>query len=145
MFAKSKNMHIFISMICLMLFSSVYANNDNLAIGKQLYETRCIMCHGEDARATGPLAQKSSPPTPDLTSVTFQNRLKQCPGLIVTSLVFSPNKKLILGTLKANGIVLPHHVWTDDELRSINQYVLTLIAKHNQAIKNHFNNNNTLH
>jgi hypothetical protein len=49
---------------------SLAVGQDN--VGKKLYETRCAMCHGTDARATGPLAQKSNPPTPDLTSCAFQ-------------------------------------------------------------------------
>ncbi len=129
----SKCIQLFVLPMLIISCSSVLADNNSL--GKNLYESRCAMCHGEDARATGPLALKSSPPTPDLTSAAFQNRLAKYPGVIVASLVFSPNKNLILGTLKQYGIVLPKHVWTDYELRAINEYILTLIAKYNLAVE----------
>src|SRR5260221_1770903 len=133
----SKFIPLSILLILIFFFSSVIADNNYL--GKKLYESRCAICHGEDARATGPLAQKSSPPTPDLTSKAFQNRLAEYPGIIVASLVFSPNKNLILGTLKEYGIVLPKHVWTDYELRAINQYILTLITKQNLTVEKNKN------
>jgi len=98
--------------------------------GKLLYEARCVMCHGSDARATGPLAQKSNPPTLDLTSCAYQEKLSQCPGSIVSSIILQPNGTLIPDTLKKNGVNLPPKQWTDDDLRAINHYVLSLIHKH---------------
>ncbi|MCA3843757.1 MAG: c-type cytochrome, partial [Burkholderia sp.] len=53
--------------------SPTFADSDN---GKKIFLARCAMCHGADARGTGPLANKSSPPTPDLTTPAFQKRLK---------------------------------------------------------------------
>lgn len=47
-----------------------FADNAN---GKNLYSQRCAMCHGPDLKATGPLARKSNPPTPDLTTPAFKN------------------------------------------------------------------------
>ncbi|MBL3967206.1 c-type cytochrome, partial [Burkholderia sp. KCJ3K979] len=44
--------------------SEALADSDN---GKKIFLARCAMCHGADARGTGPLANKSNPPTPDLT------------------------------------------------------------------------------
>lgn len=41
------------------------AENSN---GKTLYLQRCAVCHGPDIKGTGPLAKKSNPPTPDLTT-----------------------------------------------------------------------------
>lgn len=97
--------------------------------GKELYISRCAMCHGVDARATGYLAKKSVPPTPDLTTCKFQERLVLYPGVIVSSIILQPNGTLIPDTLKKNGVIVKHHVWTDDELRSINQYIIYLIHK----------------
>ncbi len=90
------------------------------------------MCHGDDGRGDGPLAKKSNPPATDFTSLVFQKRLADYPGVIVASLVLGPNQKLILGTLQKNHVVLPKHVWTDAELRAVNYYILSLIAKHNK-------------
>ena len=43
--------------------------------GKNLFQQRCAMCHGADIKGTGPLARKSNPPTPDLTTAAFRKRL----------------------------------------------------------------------
>ncbi|CAB3752952.1 c-type cytochrome [Burkholderia paludis] len=99
------------------------------AIGKELFTARCAMCHGADATGTGPLARKSNPPTPDLTSAAFKTRLKNYPGVIVSSIVLRPNGNLIPNTLRENGVKLPAHTWTDKELRAINEYMIHLIAR----------------
>lgn len=87
------------------------------------------MCHGADAAGTGPLARKSNPPTPDLTTDAFKQRLSDYPGVIVSSIILRPNGNLIPRTLRENGISLPAHTWTDRELRDINKYMLRLIFK----------------
>jgi mono/diheme cytochrome c family protein len=99
--------------------------------GKKLYKSRCIMCHGFDARATGPLAKKSTPPTPDLTTCYYQNKLAQ--GAVVSSVVLMPAGMLIPDTLKKNGIKMPPKVWTDIELRALNKYVLSLMPKNSNC------------
>lgn len=125
-----KNIYIFL--LVLLHFSTVFANNN---LGKRLYESRCAMCHGADAKATGPLAQKSDPPTPDLTTSSFKKRLADYPGIIVSSVVLQPNGDLIPSILRKNDIQLPAHVWTDDELRALNRYMLTLIFPKNKISK----------
>lgn len=112
--------------LMLIHFSPALANSD---VGKQLYESRCAICHGPDAKASGPLAQKSDPPTPNLTTPTFRKRLTEYPGVIVSSVVLRPNGNLIPNILKENGVKVPAHTWTEDELRALNQYMLTLIFK----------------
>lgn len=111
---------------------TIFAGNN---IGKQLYDTRCAMCHGPNAAATGYLAHKSNPPTPDLTVPAFQKRLREYPGVIVSSVVLRPNGNLIPNILKENGVKVPPHTWTEDELRSLNQYMLTLIFKNSENAK----------
>jgi len=108
----------------LLLSSSAYAKDNP---GQNLYTSRCAMCHGTDARATGPLAKSSNPPTPDLTSPAFRQRLALYPGVIVASIVLRPNGDLIPSTLKKNGVTLPGHVWTDRDLRAIDRYIKALI------------------
>lgn len=115
---------ISILFLAFILQDNLYAN-----IGKNLYISRCSMCHGLDAKASGFLAHKSKPPTPDLTTCEFQKRLKQYPGVIVSSIILQPNGNLIPDTLKKNKIYVPPHVWTDKELRSINNYILNLIGR----------------
>ena len=85
------------------------------------------MCHGNDARGTGPLAQKSSPSTPDLTTSSFKKRLEAYPGVIVASVILRPNGDLIPRTLRENGVNLPPYPWTIKDLRSLNDYMRGLI------------------
>ncbi|WP_455825020.1 c-type cytochrome [Pseudomonas graminis] len=102
------------------------ADNAN---GKTLFLQRCAMCHGEDLKGTGPLANKSSPPTPNLTTPVFKQRLNDYPGVIVSSVILRPNGDLIPRTLRENGVKVPPHAWTINDLRDLNQYMSGVIAK----------------
>ncbi|MEX3773349.1 c-type cytochrome [Pseudomonas sp. MYb118] len=99
------------------------------ANGKNLYLQRCAICHGPDLKATGPLANKSTPPTPDLTTASFKKRLGEYPGVIVSSIILRPNGDLIPRTLRENGVKLPPHAWSVQDLRDLNQYMAGVIAK----------------
>ena len=101
---------------------------DNLN-GKNLFTQRCAVCHGADIKATGPLARKSNPPTPDLTTAAFRKRLSDYPGVIVSSVVLRPNGSLIPRTLRENGVKIPPHAWSIDDLRDLNQYMVGVISK----------------
>lgn len=87
------------------------------------------MCHGTDIKGTGPLANKSNPPTPDLTSAAFKKRLGNYPGVIVSSVVLRPNGDLIPRTLKENGVKLPAFSWSVNDLRDLHQYMSGVILK----------------
>lgn len=113
----------FLSLVCT---TTAFAENLN---GKNLYVQRCAMCHGTDIKGTGPLANKSSPPTPDLTTATFKKRLKDYPGVIVSSVILRPNGDLIPRTLKENGVKVPPHAWTVKDFRDLNQYMTGVIVK----------------
>ncbi|OCW19777.1 cytochrome c [Pseudomonas aylmerensis] len=102
------------------------AENSN---GKNLYLQRCAMCHGADIKATGPLAHKSTPPTPDLTTAAFKKRLSDYPGVIVSSIILRPNGDLIPRTLRENGVKLAPHAWSIQDLRDLNQYMGGVISK----------------
>lgn len=102
------------------------AENSN---GKNLYLQRCAMCHGADIKATGPLAHKSTPPTPDLTTAAFKKRLSDYPGVIVSSIILRPNGDLIPRTLRENGVKLAPHAWSIQDLRDLNQYMSGVISK----------------
>ncbi|WP_174954025.1 cytochrome c [Burkholderia lata] len=106
--------------------SPAFADGDN---GKNIFLARCAMCHGADARGTGPLANKSNPPTPDLTTPAFKKRLNDYPGVIVSSVILRPNGDLIPKTLRENGVKLPPHAWTVKDFRDLNQYMSGLILK----------------
>ena len=97
-----KRVGIFI--FALIWFQTGFADTD---LGKRLYESRCAVCHGIDAKATGRLAQKSNPPTPDLTTAEFKKRLADYPGVIVASVVLRPNGNLIPNILRENGVKIP--------------------------------------
>ncbi|AZE60385.1 hypothetical protein PFLU3_47900 [Pseudomonas fluorescens] len=106
--------------------SGALAENIN---GKTLYLQRCAVCHGPDIRATGPLAKKSNPPTPDLTTTAFKQRLKDYPGVIVSSIILRPNGDLIPRTLRENGVKIAPHAWSIKDLRDLHQYMSAVISK----------------
>ena len=106
--------------------SPVFAQSVN---GKKLYMQRCAMCHGEDIKGTGPLASKSNPPTPDLTTSAFKKRLEDYPGVIVSSVILRPNGDLIPRTLRENRVKLAPHPWTVQDFRELNKYMSEVILK----------------
>lgn len=106
--------------------SLAFADNAN---GRNLYVQRCAMCHGADIKGTGPLANKSNPPTPDLTTAAFKKRLHDYPGVIVSSIILRPNGDLIPRTLRENGVKLPPFTWRVNDFRDLNQYMSEVIAK----------------
>lgn len=97
--------------------------------GKNLYTQRCAVCHGADIKGTGPLARKSNPPTPDLTTPAFKKRLNDYPGVIVSSVILRPNGDLIPRTLRENGVKVPPHAWTVQDFRDLNAYMTGVISK----------------
>lgn len=116
------------SLVGLSLIQSSLSFADNVS-GKNLYSQRCAMCHGGDLKASGPLANKSNPPTPDLTTSAFKQRLKDYPGVIVSSVILRPNGDLIPRTLRENGVRVPPHVWTVQDFRDLHQYMTGVIEK----------------
>ncbi|PMZ05568.1 cytochrome C [Pseudomonas sp. FW306-02-F02-AA] len=116
------------SLVTLSLIQTSLSFADN-ANGKNLYLQRCVMCHGVDIKATGPLANKSNPPTPDLTTSAFKKRLNDYPGVIVSSIILRPNGDLIPKTLQENGVKIPPHAWSIKDLRDLNQYMSGVISK----------------
>ena len=105
--------------------SLAFSQNIN---GKNLFIQRCAMCHGADIKGTGPLARKSNPPTPDLTTAAFKKRLHDYPGVIVSSVILRPNGDLIPRTLRENGVKLGPHAWTVQDFRDLNQYMSDVIS-----------------
>ena len=103
-----------------------FAENLN---GKTLYVQRCAVCHGAEIRGTGPLANRSNPPTPDLTTAAFKKRLKDYPGVIVSSVILRPNGDLIPKTLKENGVKIAPYAWRVQDFRDLNQYMSDVIFK----------------
>ncbi|WP_445179012.1 c-type cytochrome [Pseudomonas sp. McL0111] len=112
----------------LLLIQTSLSLADN-ANGKDLYVQRCAVCHGADIKATGPLANKSNPPTPDLTTAAFKKRLNEYPGVIVSSVVLRPGGNLIPKTLRENAVKIPPHAWSVNDLRDLNQYMSGVISK----------------
>lgn len=115
-----------LAMLSLLQTSSSFADNQN---GKNIYLQRCTMCHGVDIRGTGPLANKSNPPTPDLTSAAFKKRLHDYPGVIVSSVILRPNGDLIPKTLQENGVKLAPFAWKVRDFRDLNAYMSAVITK----------------
>lgn len=98
------------------------------ANGKNIYVQRCAVCHGADIKGSGPLARKSTPPTPDLTSAAFKKRLHDYPGVIVSSVILRPNGDLIPKTLRENGVKMAPFAWKVNDFRDLNQYMTSVIA-----------------
>jgi mono/diheme cytochrome c family protein len=118
----------FIAVLGAMLITQTsvsFADNSN---GKNLYSQRCAVCHGADIKGTGPLAHKSNPPTPDLTTSAFKKRLNEYPGVIVSSIILRPNGNLIPKTLQENGVKIPPHAWSIKDLRDLHEYMSGVIA-----------------
>lgn len=97
--------------------------------GERIFLSRCAMCHGKDVQGTGPLANKSNPPTPNLTTSEFKKRLLDYPGVIVSSVILRPNGDLIPRTLRENGVKLPPFTWTVKDFRDLHEYLTDKIAK----------------
>ncbi|MBI6634639.1 cytochrome c [Pseudomonas paralactis] len=114
------------AVLSLLQVSSAVAENSN---GKTLYLQRCAVCHGPDIKASGPLAKKSNPPTPDLTTAAFKQRLHDYPGVIVSSIILRPNGNLIPKTLKDNGVKIAPHAWSVQDFRDLHQYMSSVISK----------------
>jgi mono/diheme cytochrome c family protein len=102
-----------------------FADNSN---GKNLYSQRCAVCHGADIKGSGPLARKSNPPTPDLTTSAFKKRLSEYPGVIVSSIILRPNGNLIPKTLQESGVKIPPHAWSVKDLRDLHDYMSGVIS-----------------
>jgi hypothetical protein len=100
-----------------------------IVVMKKLFSERCTMCHGTDAKGSGPLANKSDPPTPDLTRTAFKKRLLDYPGVIVSSVTLRPNGDLIPKTLRENGVKLPSHAWTVNDFRDLNECLTGVILE----------------
>lgn len=119
-------------LIALSAFLSVIQTSLSVAEnanGKTLYTQRCAVCHGADIKATGPLANKSNPPTPDLTTSAFKKRLNDYPGVIVSSIILRPNGNLIPKTLRDNGVKIAPHAWSVQDFRDLHQYMTGVITK----------------
>lgn len=119
---------IIVSLGFLSLLQTSLSSADNVN-GKNLYVQRCAVCHGADIKGTGPLARKSNPPTPDLTTAAFKKRLNDYPGVIVSSVILRPNGDLIPRTLKENGVKLAPYSWRVVDFRDLNQYMTGVISK----------------
>jgi len=115
-----------LGMLSLVQTSLSFAENVN---GKNIYVQRCGMCHGADIKGSGPLANKSNPPTPDLTTAAFKKRLNDYPGVIVSSVILRPNGDLIPRTLRENGVKLSPFTWKVQDFRDLNQYMSGVISK----------------
>lgn len=128
-YGKMKIKVLFIASLgILSLFQASLSFADN-ANGKNIYLQRCAMCHGADIKGTGPLANKSNPPTPDLTTSAFKKRLNDYPGVIVSSIILRPNGDLIPRTLRENGVKLSPFSWRVNDFRDLNQYMSGVILK----------------
>ena len=115
-----------LGMLSLIQASPSFADNIN---GKNLYIQRCAVCHGTDIKGTGPLANKSNPPTPNLTTTAFKKRLHDYPGVIVSSVILRPNGDLIPKTLRENGVKISPYAWKVQDFRDLNQYMSGVISK----------------
>ncbi len=121
-----------IAMSGLFALTQIAPSFADTANGKALYSQRCAVCHGADIKGTGPLARKSNPPTPDLTTAAFKKRLSDYPGVIVSSVILRPNGDLIPKTLRENGVKIAPHAWSVNDFRDLHQYMSGVISHTNK-------------
>ena len=126
---QMKARKLFSALLGVLVFTQSAPNFAQSSNGKNLYTQRCAICHGGDIKGTGPLARKSKPPTPDLTTAGFKKRLEDYPGVIVSSVILRPNGDLIPRTLRENGVKLAPHQWTVQDFRDLNKYMSDVISK----------------
>lgn len=117
-----------IAALLIILFASATSVADTRN-GEQIFLNRCAICHGKDVQGTGPLANKSTPVTPDLTTPQFKKRLSSYPGVIVSSIILRPNGDLISKTLRENNVRIPAFSWTVKNFRDLNDYLSETISK----------------
>lgn len=121
-----RNKMYFISVLAA-IYCSLSAAFADVRNGEKIFLSRCAMCHGKDARATGPLANKSNPPTLNLRTPEFKKRLLDYPGVIVSSIILRSNGDLIPKTLRENNVSLPAFAWTVKDFRDLNEYLKDMI------------------
>lgn len=126
---KKRVKTLLIASLGILLLSQTSLSAADNANGKNLYLQRCAMCHGIDIKGTGPLATRSNPPTPDLTTSAFKKRLNDYPGVIVSSIILRPNGDLIPRTLQENGVKLSPYAWWVKDFRDLNQYMSSVISR----------------
>lgn len=54
--------------------STAFAAKDDPSIGRHLYFSYCVVCHGTDGTGSGPLAEKLEIEPPDLSSDNYQKK-----------------------------------------------------------------------
>ena len=87
-------------------------NPENIAAGKEAFETYCVACHGMDGQNTGvPFAEKLSPPLPLLTSPDVQ------------SYTDGQLKWVIDNGIAPSGMPASRGILNDDEIWSIVLYL----------------------
>lgn len=123
-----RNKPYFLAAVMLLAGFAPSASIADMGNGEKIYLGRCAVCHGQDVKGTGPLAHKSNPPTPDLTTPQFKKRLADYPGVIVSSVILRPNGDLIPRTLRENNVSLPAFAWTVKDFRDLNDYMTAKIA-----------------
>jgi mono/diheme cytochrome c family protein len=55
------------------LSNPIPADQNSVSAGQTLFVTYCVMCHGQDAKGTGPVGQSFQPPPADLTSPSMDS------------------------------------------------------------------------
>ncbi len=67
---------IIFGLLILLTAAAPSSADENIMLGKRMFNSYCSLCHGEDGKGTGVLAGKisSENPIPDLTDKKFQSR-----------------------------------------------------------------------
>jgi mono/diheme cytochrome c family protein len=73
------------------LHNPVPATAESVAQGRQLFMMYCAVCHGQEAKGDGPVAEKLMAPPPDLTSEFVKQR----------------SDGFIYGTIRYGGVLMP--------------------------------------
>jgi mono/diheme cytochrome c family protein len=107
----------------------------NASSGQEMFKTYCAVCHGEDAKGSGPAASAMKVPPTDLTSLAQKNGGKY-PALHVSSVVRGEaelpahgNKDMpVWGPLFLK-LSQGHDAEVQQRIANLNQYIESIQAK----------------
>ncbi|MGB5053068.1 MAG: cytochrome c [Nitrospirales bacterium] len=98
----------------LLVNTSVFAADGDPAKGKEIFQAKCVTCHGPQGKGDGPLGQLLKPPAKDFTS---DESKKKSPAELLDT---------IQNGRPGTGMVAWSNQLTEPEIQDVLSFVLTL-------------------